>query len=146
MVFMLCVSINSEKAEAKMRLMEVFSPQMRLYFRKVGIIRKNARTFAFTGHMIHLSVGTGSLGHDAAGAIEVLLQCMIFSKAEQEVFSQFFCEIADYHLSEVISYVAATTCHILLFQHSSHSSPTLTSISNYDNKCSCCNGNEPAKI
>lgn len=75
---------------------------LRVLFRKVGIICKNARTFAFIGHMIHLSVGTGSLGQDVAGATRCLIAMHDFSKAEQEVSSQFFCEIADHHLPEII--------------------------------------------
>lgn len=55
----------------------------------MGIIRKNARTFASIGHRICLSVGAGSLGLDVAGATRGLIALHDFSKAEQVFFTDF---------------------------------------------------------
>lgn len=110
----------------------------------------SASFLAFRGHMIRLSVGIGSLGHDIAGAARGPAASNNPSKVER-VSLKFWIrrpcvKIADYHLREIPHVWPLPHVIGLSFQHSSHNTLKLPSISNNDSECGCWNGNKPAEV
>lgn len=103
--------------------------------------------FAFTGHMICLSVGNGSPGHDVAGAARGLIPSRSSPKVERVILKFRSREIADIHYPAIPH--THSHSHVrgaFLSSTAPVTRPRCLWLAGMTASCSCCDGNKAAKM